>query len=157
MLEWISTAKLPSMPLMIKKMKHSPMLPISRTRHTKAFSCSTIGPNFRPAIIVEIKGMSVHSAKSILLQRQMALFPLQVRNGPICQHLPLPKIAVISFREIQNSRHFSLLFQPSPPNILLSHNLMTMKMRPQLMIQMMLQISMMTRMMSTLFWEWWEL
>ena len=48
-------------------------------------------------------------------------------------------------------------FQPSPPNILLSHNLMTMKMQPQITMQMMLQTSLMMRMTSTPFGEWWEL
>jgi hypothetical protein len=110
MLVWTSQASPPSMPSMIMTMKHSPMLPTSTRRDIKAFFCSTNGPKFRLVIIVDRKGTSDHAAKSILLQKQMVLFPLHMRNGPICQYLPIPRIAAISFKRIQNSRHFCLLF-----------------------------------------------
>jgi hypothetical protein len=157
MLVWTSQASLPSMPSMIMTMKHSPMLPTSTRRDIKAFSRSTNGPKFRLVIIVDRKGTSDHAAESILLQKQMVLFPLHMRNSPICQYLPIPRIAAISFKRIQNSRHFCLLFQPLPPNILLSPQLMKMKMQPMTTMQTMLQTFMMTTMISTLFWEWWEL
>jgi hypothetical protein len=157
MLVWTSQASPPSMPSMIMMMKHSAMLPTSKKRDIKAFSCLKNGLNFRLVIIVDRKGTSDHTAKSILLQKQMVLFPLHMRNCPICQYLPIPRIAAISLKRIQNSRHFCLLFQPLPPNILLSPQLIKMKMQTMITMQTMLQTFMMTTMISTLFWEWWEL
>jgi hypothetical protein len=59
-------------------MKRSPMLLMSITR--LLFSSSTNGSSFKPAIIVGIKDTFAQTAGSILLRKQMVLFPLRARS-----------------------------------------------------------------------------
>jgi hypothetical protein len=81
MLEWTTIISLLSMLQPIRKMKRSPMLLMSITRLLKGFLSSTNGPSVKPAIIVGIKDTFAQTARSILLRKQMVLFPLQARSA----------------------------------------------------------------------------
>ncbi len=141
----------------IQKMKHSPMLLMSITRLIKGFSSLINGPSFKPAIIVGIKDTYIQTAGSILLRKQMLLFPLWARSACLGQPLPSTSIVMRNCRRIMNSRLFSLHYQPSPLNILLTHSLRPVRLQPAMMTTTILKVAQKMRMTSTLFWEWWKL
>jgi hypothetical protein len=67
-----------------------------KNKGNKTPSILMIGPSSKPVITVAIRDMSSLNAVSILLQRLMALFPCQVRNGQTYHLLPLPWLTATS-------------------------------------------------------------